>query len=47
MTVLYNKKVHAYVTREKRSYATACFKHRDIPEAGIQIPGGTVEEGKH
>ncbi|HDR7530140.1 NUDIX hydrolase [Bacillus sp. AY1-10] len=47
MTVLYNKKVHAYVTREKEGVMQLLvFKHRDIPEAGIQIPGGTVEEGE-
>ena len=39
MTMLYKKKVHAYITREKRGYAITCFKHRDIHEAGIQVPG--------
>ena len=46
MTVLYNKSTRICDKRKRRSYATACFKHRDIPEAGIQIPGGTVEEGE-
>ncbi|MDA1676038.1 NUDIX hydrolase [Bacillus cereus group sp. TH152-1LC] len=44
MTVLYKKKVHAYVTREKEGVMQLLvFKHRDIPEAGIQIPGETLE----
>ncbi|MFJ8354331.1 NUDIX hydrolase [Bacillus paramycoides] len=47
MTVLYKKKVHAYVTREKEGIMQLLvFKHRDIPEAGIQVPGGTVDEGE-
>ncbi|PEF46635.1 DNA mismatch repair protein MutT [Bacillus cereus] len=47
MTVLYKKKVHAYVTREKEGVMQLLvFKHRDIPEAGIQVPGGTVDEGE-
>ncbi|HDR7914684.1 TPA: NUDIX domain-containing protein [Bacillus wiedmannii] len=47
MTGLYKKKVHAYVTREKEGVMQLLvFKHRDIPEAGIQVPGGTVEEGE-
>ncbi len=47
MTVLYKKKVHAYVTREKEgAMQLLVFKHRDIPEAGIQVPGGTVDEGE-
>ncbi|HDR7772871.1 TPA: NUDIX domain-containing protein [Bacillus paranthracis] len=47
MTVLYKKKVHAYVTREKEGVMQLLvFKHRDISEAGIQVPGGTVDEGE-
>ncbi|HDR7287645.1 NUDIX domain-containing protein [Bacillus cereus group sp. BfR-BA-01119] len=47
MTVLYKKKVHAYVTREKEgAMQLLVFKHRDTPEAGIQVPGGTVDEGE-
>ncbi|PFJ13396.1 DNA mismatch repair protein MutT [Bacillus cereus] len=45
MTMLYKKKVHVYVTREKGgTMQLLVFKHRDIPEAGIQVPGGTVDE---
>lgn len=47
MTMLYKKKVHAYVTREKEgSMQLLVFKHRDIPKAGVQVPGGTVDEGE-
>lgn len=47
MTMLYKKKVHAYVTREKEGVMQLLvFKHRDIPEAGIQIPGGRLTKGK-
>ncbi|HDR7794809.1 TPA: NUDIX domain-containing protein [Bacillus luti] len=47
MTMLYKKKVHAYVTREKEGIMQLLvFKHRDLPEAGIQVPGGTVDEGE-
>ncbi|PFN28423.1 NUDIX hydrolase [Bacillus cereus] len=47
MTMLYKKKVHAYITREKEGIMQLLvFKHRDIPEAGVQVPGGTVDEGE-
>ncbi|MFZ7806662.1 NUDIX hydrolase [Bacillus thuringiensis] len=47
MTMLYKKKVHAYITREKEGFMQLLvFKHRDIHEAGIQVPGGTVDEGE-
>ncbi|MBJ8020852.1 NUDIX hydrolase [Bacillus cereus] len=47
MTMLYKKKVHAYITREKEGgMQLLVFKHRDIHEAGIQVPGGTVDEGE-
>ncbi|PGZ03809.1 NUDIX hydrolase [Bacillus thuringiensis] len=47
MTMLYKKKVHAYITREKEGVMQLLvFKHRDIHEAGIQVPGGTVDEGE-
>lgn len=47
MTMLYKKKVHAYITREKEGVMQLLvFKHRDIREAGIQVPGGTVDEGE-
>lgn len=47
MTMLYKKKVHAYITREQEGVMQLLvFKHRDIHEAGIQVPGGTVDEGE-
>ncbi|WP_144469663.1 NUDIX hydrolase [Bacillus thuringiensis] len=47
MMMLYKKKVHAYITREKEGVMQLLvFKHRDIHEAGIQVPGGTVDEGE-
>ncbi|EOO26990.1 phosphohydrolase (MutT/nudix family protein) [Bacillus cereus BAG1X2-3] len=47
MTMLYMKKVYAYITREKEGVMQLLvFKHRDIHEAGIQVPGGTVDEGE-
>ena len=47
MTMLYKKKVYAYITREKEGVMQLLvFKHRDIHEAGIQVPGGTVDEGE-
>ncbi len=33
-------KVYAYITRADKLLV---FKHVDFPEAGIQIPGGTME----
>jgi 8-oxo-dGTP pyrophosphatase MutT (NUDIX family) len=45
--MLYKKKVYAYITREKEGVMQLLvFKHRDIHEAGIQVPGGTVDEGE-
>ncbi|KFN04088.1 NUDIX domain-containing protein [Bacillus clarus] len=47
MTMLYKKKVYAYITREKEGVMQLLvFKHRDIQEAGVQVPGGTVDEGE-
>ena len=40
-------KVLAYITRERdgrRELLT--FTHRDHPEAGVQVPAGTVEPGQ-
>jgi 8-oxo-dGTP diphosphatase len=37
------RKVYAYITHEDRLLV---FRHVDFPEAGIQIPGGTVEPGE-
>ena len=36
-------KVFAYVTRGKELLV---FRHRDFPEAGIQVPGGSIEDGE-
>lgn len=47
MTMLYKKKVYAYITREKEGIMQLLVHtHRDIPEAGVQVPGGTVDEGE-
>ena len=37
------KKVVAYITRGDELLV---FTHRDYPEAGVQVPAGTVEEGE-
>src|SRR5690348_6110491 len=37
------RKVDAYITHERRLLV---FRHVDFPEAGIQVPGGTVEPGE-
>lgn len=37
------EKVYAYITSADRLLV---FKHRDYPEAGIQVPGGTLEAGE-
>ena len=36
-------KVFAYVTRGEELLV---FTHRDFPEAGIQVPGGSIEDGE-
>lgn len=36
-------KVYAYVTRGNNLLV---FRHIDVPEAGIQVPGGTVKDGE-
>lgn len=36
-------KAHAYVTHEQRLLV---FEHPEHPEAGIQVPGGTIESGE-
>lgn len=39
------RKVLAYITKgQKSNLEILVFKHRDHPEAGLQVPGGTVEE---
>ncbi len=37
------KKVYAYIIQAGK---LVVFEHLDAPEAGIQVPGGTVEEGE-
>jgi 8-oxo-dGTP pyrophosphatase MutT (NUDIX family) len=39
----YRHKVYAYLTRGDELLV---FRHVDFPEAGIQVPGGTLEEGE-
>ena len=41
--MLRRNKVYAYIIRGEHLLV---FHHVDFPEAGIQIPGGTVEEGE-
>ncbi|MDG5473617.1 NUDIX domain-containing protein [Jeotgalibacillus sp. ET6] len=39
------RKVLAYITREQGGHKELLvFTHRDYPEAGLQVPGGTVED---
>ncbi len=41
------RKVLAYITREHNDQMELLvFKHRDHPEAGLQVPGGTVEDSE-
>jgi len=41
------RKVLAYITKGQESnLELLVFKHRDHPEAGLQVPGGTVEVGE-
>ena len=37
------RKAYAYITHRN---CLLVFAHRDYPEAGIQIPGGTIEPGE-
>ena len=37
------RKVVAYIVVDDR---VAVFRHRDVPEAGLQVPAGTVEAGE-
>ena len=41
--MLRRNKVYAYITRENHLLV---FRHVDVPEAGIQIPGGKIENGE-
>ncbi len=38
------RKVRAYITRNNCKLLV--FRHTQFPEAGIQVPGGTVEDGE-
>ena len=39
------RKVLAYITKgEQADLKLLVFEHKDHPEAGIQVPGGTIEE---
>jgi ADP-ribose pyrophosphatase YjhB (NUDIX family) len=41
------QKVYAYILRERRvGPQLLVFSHVDVPAAGIQVPGGTVEPGE-
>src|SRR5262245_20101678 len=41
------RKAYAYITREAvGASAVLVFRHRDHPEAGIQVPRGTVDDGE-
>jgi len=41
------QKVYAYILRtEKKRRELLIFKHKNYPEAGIQVPGGTLEKGE-
>lgn len=37
------KKVYAYITQADRLLV---FRHVDFPEAGVQVPGGTIKPGE-
>jgi ADP-ribose pyrophosphatase YjhB (NUDIX family) len=41
------RKVFAYITRYGvQGVEVLVFRHRDFPEAGLQVPAGTVEDGE-
>jgi 8-oxo-dGTP pyrophosphatase MutT (NUDIX family) len=39
----YQQKVYAYITHQERLLV---FRHVGYPETGIQVPGGTLEDGE-
>jgi ADP-ribose pyrophosphatase YjhB (NUDIX family) len=40
-------KVYAYILRQTASGPEVLvFSHRDYPEAGVQVPGGSVDDGE-
>lgn len=47
MKELYEKKVYAYITREKEGQTQLLIcTHQGGQEAGVQVPGGTVRQGE-
>ena len=45
--MLFRRRAYGYVTRVKDgARQVLVFRHRDYPEAGIQIPGGGIEPEK-
>ncbi len=43
----HKNKIFAYILREMEGQpALLIFAHRDFPEAGLQVPAGTIEEGE-
>jgi len=44
MTQEITEKVYAYITSQEGQLLV--FNHVDFPEAGVQVPGGTVEPGE-
>ena len=46
-TYKHKKKVLAYITRQTDAGPELLiFTHRDYPEAGLQVPGGTLDDGE-
>lgn len=41
--MIQRSKVYAYITRNEQILV---FRHVDFPEAGIQVPGGTLHQGE-
>ena len=41
--IILKRKVFAYITHQCR---LLMFRHVDVPEAGIQVPAGTIESGE-
>jgi ADP-ribose pyrophosphatase YjhB (NUDIX family) len=41
--ICFTRKVYAYITYKDQLLV---FEHTDFPEAGIQVPGGSVEDGE-
>ena len=43
--MIMKRKVLAYITRRNNTQVLV-FRHRHYPEAGLQVPGGTAEDGE-